>query len=83
MFSSPPPLYRYNITTGLYPFEGDNIYKLFENIGKGDYTIPEACGAPLSDLLRGKSPFAKEGSLSYMQNPLFLIKLGHIWHSLC
>lgn len=43
----------YNITTGLYPFEGDNIYKLFENIGKGDYTIPGDCGPPLSDLLRG------------------------------
>nr|XP_036874072.1 serine/threonine-protein kinase STK11 isoform X6 [Manis javanica] len=43
----------YNITTGLYPFEGDNIYKLFENIGKGDYTIPGDCGPPLSDLLKG------------------------------
>uniref|UniRef100_A0A3Q3AAB2 Serine/threonine-protein kinase STK11 n=1 Tax=Kryptolebias marmoratus TaxID=37003 RepID=A0A3Q3AAB2_KRYMA len=41
----------YNITTSLYPFEGDNIYKLFENIGKGDYTIPEECGPLLSDLL--------------------------------
>uniref|UniRef100_A0A250YIF5 non-specific serine/threonine protein kinase n=1 Tax=Castor canadensis TaxID=51338 RepID=A0A250YIF5_CASCN len=43
----------YNITTGLYPFEGDNIYKLFENIGKGDFTIPGDCGPPLSDLLKG------------------------------
>ncbi|KAJ0047405.1 hypothetical protein NL108_000487 [Boleophthalmus pectinirostris] len=43
----------YNITTSLYPFEGDNIYKLFENIGKGDYTIPEECGPLLSDLLQG------------------------------
>ncbi|KAI4876235.1 hypothetical protein NFI96_011015, partial [Prochilodus magdalenae] len=43
----------YNITTSLYPFEGDNIYKLFENIGKGDYTIPEDCGPLLTDLLRG------------------------------
>ncbi|XP_040273501.1 serine/threonine-protein kinase STK11 [Bufo bufo] len=43
----------YNITTGLYPFEGDNIYKLFENIGKGDYSVPEECGPLLSDLLRG------------------------------
>ncbi|XP_061652771.1 serine/threonine-protein kinase STK11 isoform X2 [Phyllopteryx taeniolatus] len=43
----------YNITTSLYPFEGDNIYKLFENIGKGDFTIPEECGPLLSDLLRG------------------------------
>ncbi|XP_016373115.1 serine/threonine-protein kinase STK11-like [Sinocyclocheilus rhinocerous] len=42
----------YNITTSLYPFEGDNIYKLFENIGKGDYTVPEECGPLLSDLLR-------------------------------
>ncbi|KAF0047049.1 hypothetical protein F2P81_000682 [Scophthalmus maximus] len=43
----------YNITTSLYPFEGDNIYKLFENIGKGDYTVPEECGPLLSDLLQG------------------------------
>lgn len=46
--------FRYNITSSLYPFEGDNIYKLFENIGKGDYTIPEECGPLLSDLLRGE-----------------------------
>ncbi|XP_036745769.1 serine/threonine-protein kinase STK11 isoform X1 [Manis pentadactyla] len=45
----------YNITTGLYPFEGDNIYKLFENIGKGDYTIPGDCGPPLSDLLKARA----------------------------
>ncbi|XP_071444289.1 serine/threonine-protein kinase stk11 isoform X1 [Hetaerina americana] len=31
----------YNITTGKYPFEGDNIYRLYEKIGKGDFTIPE------------------------------------------
>ncbi|XP_019645394.1 PREDICTED: serine/threonine-protein kinase stk11-like [Branchiostoma belcheri] len=43
----------YNMTTGKYPFEGDNIYKLFENIGRGEYTIPEECGPLLSDLLRG------------------------------
>lgn len=51
----PSSPFRYNITTSLYPFEGDNIYKLFENIGKGDYTIPEECGPLLSDLLRGQS----------------------------
>ncbi|KAJ8274076.1 hypothetical protein COCON_G00087010, partial [Conger conger] len=50
---NPVLLHRYNITTSLYPFEGDNIYKLFENIGKGDYSIPEECGPLLSDLLRG------------------------------
>lgn len=25
---------RYNLSTGKYPFEGDNLYKLLENIGK-------------------------------------------------
>ncbi|XP_032826580.2 serine/threonine-protein kinase STK11 isoform X1 [Petromyzon marinus] len=43
----------YNITTGVYPFEGDNIYKLFENIGKGEYTVPEECGTLLTELLKG------------------------------
>jgi hypothetical protein len=44
---------RYNITTGLYPFEGDNIYKLFENIGRGEYSIPSNVDPLLVDLLRG------------------------------
>lgn len=43
----------YNITTGLYPFEGDNIYKLFENIGKGDFTIPSEIEQPLKSLIEG------------------------------
>ena len=42
---------RYNMTTGKYPYEGDNIYKLFENIGKGEYTIPEEVDPSLRDLL--------------------------------
>lgn len=33
--------YRYNITTGLYPFEGDNIYRLLENIGKSQWLAPD------------------------------------------
>ena len=45
---------RYNITTGKYPFEGDNIYKLFENIGKGEYTVPEEADSLLTDLIKGK-----------------------------
>ncbi|XP_026273274.1 serine/threonine-protein kinase STK11 [Frankliniella occidentalis] len=43
----------YNITTGLYPFEGDNIFRLFENIAKGEYTIPDEIENPLRDLLHG------------------------------
>lgn len=43
----------YNMVTSLYPFEGDNIYKLFENIGKGQYVIPDTVDSLLSSLLRG------------------------------
>lgn len=43
----------YNITTGKYPFEGENIYKLFENIGRGEFTVPEGVDDSLADLLRG------------------------------
>ncbi|XP_074060633.1 serine/threonine-protein kinase STK11 isoform X5 [Macrotis lagotis] len=57
----------YNITTGLYPFEGDNIYKLFENIGKGDYTIPGDCGPPLSDLLKGMLEYEPSKRFSIQQ----------------
>ncbi|XP_060576695.1 serine/threonine-protein kinase STK11-like [Ruditapes philippinarum] len=42
----------YNMTTGLYPYEGENIYKLFENIGKGDYVIPDSLDKMLSSLLK-------------------------------
>lgn len=44
---------RYNFITGLYPFEGDNIYKLYENIGKGVYSIPNDVDKSLESLLRG------------------------------
>ncbi|KRT84750.1 protein kinase, partial [Oryctes borbonicus] len=43
----------YNIATGVYPFEGDNIYRLFENIGTGSFTVPEEIEEPLKDLLYG------------------------------
>lgn len=45
--------YRYNITTGVYPFEGDNIYKLYENIGRGEYTVPKEVEEPLKSLIVG------------------------------
>lgn len=47
---------RYNITTGKYPFEGENIYKLFENIGRGEFTVPEGVDDSLADLLKGNNP---------------------------
>lgn len=42
------------MTTGIYPFEGDNIFKLFENIGKGQYQIPDGVEDNLRDLLTGQ-----------------------------
>ena len=56
---------RYNITTGKYPFEGENIYKLFENIGKGEFTIPEGVDDTLADLLRGTEEKKKTDSISF------------------
>ncbi|KAL0277881.1 UNVERIFIED_CONTAM: hypothetical protein PYX00_005004 [Menopon gallinae] len=43
----------YNITTGKYPFEGDNVYKLFENIGRGEFTIPDELEGNICSLIRG------------------------------
>ncbi|KAM8707326.1 hypothetical protein ACLKA7_011420 [Drosophila subpalustris] len=31
----------YNLATGLYPFEGDNIYRLLENIGRSQWIAPD------------------------------------------
>lgn len=43
----------YSITTGKYPFEGENIYRLFEKISKGDFTMPENLDPALQNLLLG------------------------------
>lgn len=44
----------FNITTGQYPFQGESIYKLFENIAKGDYQIPDdLTDVLLKDLIEG------------------------------
>ncbi|XP_078352582.1 serine/threonine-protein kinase STK11-like [Oculina patagonica] len=57
----------YNITTGKYPFEGENIYKLFENIGRGQFTVPEGVGDSLADLLRGMLNANPEARLTIQQ----------------
>lgn len=43
----------FNILTGKYPFEGESIYRLFENIGKGDLVIPSEVDDTLGSLLKG------------------------------
>ena len=53
---------RFNLTTGKYPFEGDNIFKLFEKIGEGVFVVPEEVDELLGDLLQGmlqKDPYAR------------------------
>ncbi|EFA10720.1 polarization-related protein LKB1 [Tribolium castaneum] len=57
----------YNFVTGEYPFEGDSIYKLFENIGKGEFTIPDYIEDPLRDLLLGMLRKDPEERLSLQQ----------------
>lgn len=66
-------IFRYNITTGLYPFEGDNIYRLLENIGKYQWTAPEwfnQFDSNLSDLIVGM----------LQSNPLNRLALKQIRH---
>ncbi|KNC83310.1 CAMK/CAMKL/LKB protein kinase [Sphaeroforma arctica JP610] len=41
----------YNLTTGEYPFNGDNIYDLFENISACKYTVPDHIDDFLRDLI--------------------------------
>lgn len=43
----------FSITTGRYPFEGENIYRLFEKISKGEFTMPEDLDPALQNLLLG------------------------------
>ncbi|XP_061192507.1 serine/threonine-protein kinase STK11-like [Saccostrea echinata] len=57
----------YNMTTGEYPFEGDNIFKLFENIGKGQYKIPEGVEDNLRDLLTGMLQYEAANRVTLQQ----------------
>jgi len=43
----------YNFVTGSYPFEGDTIFRLFEEIAKCEYTVPSDVDPLLGSLLRG------------------------------
>jgi serine/threonine-protein kinase 11 len=43
----------YNFVTGTYPFEGDTIFRLFEEIAKCEYTIPGDVDPLLESLIRG------------------------------
>jgi len=63
----------YNFVTGEYPFEGDTIFKLFENIGKGEFTVPQSVERVLESLLRWM--LASEATA----RPTMRGVLGHDW----
>ncbi|XP_054263193.1 serine/threonine-protein kinase STK11 [Macrosteles quadrilineatus] len=69
----------FNITTGKYPFEGDNIYRLFEAIGRGNVEIPEEVEEPLASLLQGmleKEPQMRFTLHQIRHHPWFIRKPG-------
>jgi len=43
----------FSITTGRYPFEGENIYRLFEKISEGSFVMPDNLDPALQSLLLG------------------------------
>ncbi len=44
---------RFHFTTGKFPFEGDNVYKLFGAISTGVFEMPPDLSPLLQELLRG------------------------------
>lgn len=52
LFSSPSPV-RFHFTTGKFPFEGENVYKLFGAISTGVFEMPSDLSPLLQELLRG------------------------------
>lgn len=63
----------FNIVTSKYPYEGETIYKLFENIGKGELILPSELDNATSSILAGMlhSDFNKRFTISEIR--------GHIW----
>lgn len=41
----------YNFVTGNYPFNADNVFKLYRKIGEGEFVIPDYLPENLKDLL--------------------------------
>lgn len=43
--------------TPIYPFDGENICKLYENIARAEYTIPEHVSDHLQQLIKGSNGY--------------------------
>lgn len=55
------------MTTGLYPHEGVNIYKLLENIGKQQWEAPDWLDPIFADLLTNMLQFDPDARYSLQQ----------------
>ncbi|XP_065663631.1 serine/threonine-protein kinase STK11 [Hydra vulgaris] len=67
----------FNMVTSKYPFEGENIYKLFENIGKAILIIPPNISHTLKTLLEGllHSNYQKRFCISEIRDHIWMRKL--------
>lgn len=73
---------RYNITTGKYPFEGDNIYRLLENIGKNQWIVPDwfcKTDANLATLVVGMLQFDPKSRFTLEQAKCHTYVFVHIF----
>ena len=58
----------FNFITGIYPFEGETIFRLFENIVKGEFEVPRNdVDSLLETLLRGMLAKLPEERLTLVQ----------------
>lgn len=55
------------MTTGKYPFEGDTVFLLFENIARGEFTIPEEVDPLLATLIKGMLETEPDNRISIQQ----------------
>ena len=54
----------YALLSGSYPFEGDNIYQVFQSVTRGTYDIPEEFDAGLAQLIHGMLAYSADERLS-------------------
>ncbi|KAL5250339.1 hypothetical protein ACHWQZ_G016169 [Mnemiopsis leidyi] len=54
----------YNFVTGNYPFNADNVFKLYRKIGEGKYVIPDYLPDNLKNLLEGMLQYDFENRFS-------------------
>lgn len=51
----PAYCYRFHFVTGKFPFEGENVFKLFAVISAGVFEMPPHLAPLLKDLIKGEA----------------------------